>query len=167
MSRNRIFRLSDWWNWAMNKNKNYRSNGTLKFSNKHFVIFIIVFIRILIIGHLLLTPTSEMTVLYRMMGTTDETDSSAVFRIAVRLPPFWSDWPAVWFAQAVVTFDLAFITLQRTKFNYVVSKLNQQQAAEAEHIIPTPPQQEPYDRLKAELLSPFSTSRERRVRQLH
>jgi len=36
-----------------------------------------------------------------------------------------------------------------------------------EDIITTPPQQEPYDRLKAELLTRFSSSREQRVRQLH
>ena len=55
---------------------------------------------------------------------------------------------------------------QRTKFNYVVSHLNQQQSSEVEDIITAPPEHEPYDRLKAELIRRLSTSREQRVRQL-
>jgi hypothetical protein len=61
---------------------------------------------------------------------------------------------------------LAAITHQRTKFNYVVSQLNQQQATEFENIITTQSEQDAYDRLKAELVRRFSTSRETRVRQL-
>ena len=68
-------------------------------------------------------------------------------RIAVRLHPFWPDRPAIWFAQAESQFELAAITRQRTKFNYVVAQLNQQQASEVEDIIIAPPEQEPYDRL--------------------
>jgi hypothetical protein len=55
---------------------------------------------------------------------------------------------------------------QRTKFNYVVSKLNQQQATEVEDIITSTLEQDSYDRLKAELVRLLSTSRELRVRQL-
>ena len=91
-----------------------------------------------------------------MIDTTDETVSSEVYRIAVRLSPFWPDRPAVWFAQAEAQFELASITRQRTKFNYVVSQLNQQQTAEVEDII-SPPKQEPYDRLTAELVHRMST----------
>ena len=84
----------------------------------------------------------------------------------MRFPPFWPDRLAVWFTQADAHFELASITRQRTKFNYVVSQLNQQQASEMEDIITSPPEQEPYDRLKAELLCRLSTSREQRVKQL-
>ena len=52
------------------------------------------------------------------------------------------------------------------KFNKVVAQLNQQHAAEVEDIIIAPPAHDPYDRLKAELVSRLSTSREQRVRQL-
>jgi len=101
-----------------------------------------------------------------MTDTSDDISSSAVYRVSVRLPPFWPDRPAVWFAQAEAQFELSAITRQRTKFNYVVSQLNQQQAAEVEDIITSPPDQDPYDRLKAELVRRLSTSREQRVRQL-
>jgi len=100
-----------------------------------------------------------------MTEPADEIQSPEVYRVAVRLPHFRTDRPAIWFAQAKAQFQLAAIT-QRTKFNYVVSQLNQQQAAEVEDIIISPPEHEPYDRLKAELVRRLSTSREQRVRQL-
>jgi len=99
------------------------------------------------------------------MDTTEETASTAEYTVFVRLPPFWPDRLAVWFAQAVSQFELSAIIRQRTNFNYVVSQLNQQQTAEVEGII-SPPEQEPYDRLKPELVRRLSTSREQRVRQL-
>jgi hypothetical protein len=48
----------------------------------------------------------------------------------------------------------------------VVSQLNQQHAAEVEDLITSPPEQEPDDRLKAELVRRLFTSHEQRVRQL-
>jgi hypothetical protein len=62
-----------------------------------------------------------------MTEPADETVTSAVYRVAVRLPTFWPDRLAVWFAQAEAQFELADITRQRTKLKYVVSQLNQQQ----------------------------------------
>jgi hypothetical protein len=48
----------------------------------------------------------------------------------------------------------------------VVLQLDQQHAAEVEDIITLPPEHEPYDRLKAELVRWLSTSCEQCVRQL-
>ena len=101
-----------------------------------------------------------------MTDTPDETVSSAVYRVTVRLPPFWPNRPAIWFAQAEAQFELSDITRQRTKFNYMVSQLNQQHAAEVEDIIISPPEHKPYDRLKAELVRWLSTSCEQHMRQL-
>ncbi|XP_023714354.1 uncharacterized protein LOC111868157 [Cryptotermes secundus] len=47
--------------------------------------------------------------------------------IAVRLPLFWADRPAVWFAQAEAQFPLAGISSEQTKFCYVISQLDQEQ----------------------------------------
>ena len=69
--------------------------------------------------------------------------NSTVYRVAVRLPPFWSDRPALWFAQAEAQFEIAAVTRQRTKFNFVVSQLHQQHAPEVEDIVTTPLALEP------------------------
>jgi hypothetical protein len=101
-----------------------------------------------------------------MTKPTEETTSTAVYRVPVRLPPFWPDRPAFCFCQAEALFELAAITRQRTKFNYVVLQLNTQQAAEFEEFSIAQPEQDQYDRLKSELLRRLSTSREQRVGQL-
>jgi hypothetical protein len=67
-----------------------------------------------------------LLLLCNMMEPTEETLCSTVCRVAVRLPLFWPDQPAIWFAQAEVQFELVAITCQQTKFNYVVSHLSQQ-----------------------------------------
>jgi len=100
------------------------------------------------------------------MDTAESTSTPEVHRVAVRLQTFWTDLHAVWFAQAEAQFELTAITRQRTKFKFFVSQLNQMQAAEVEDIITTPPEDEPYNRLKAELVRRLSTSREHRVRRL-
>jgi len=104
--------------------------------------------------------------LYSKTEPNDETQSLLVHKVAVNLPPFWPDQPAVWFAQAEAQFELAAITSQRMKFNYVVSQLNQLQAALMEDFITSPPEHEPYDLLKAELVQRLSASRQERVTQL-
>jgi len=60
---------------------------------------------------------------------------------------------------------LAAITFQRTKYNYVVSELNQQQTTDVADIT-SQPYHEPYDRLKGEQVRLLSVSRERRLRKL-
>ena len=101
-----------------------------------------------------------------MTELPEDSSRLEVYRVAVRIPPFWPDRPAIWFAHAESQFELAAITRQRTKFNYVVSQQNQQQASEVEDNITAPPEHESYDWLKAEVLCRLSTSREQRVRQL-
>jgi hypothetical protein len=49
-----------------------------------------------------------------------DASGAAVYRVVVRLPPFWTYRPVVWFAQAEAQFELAGITSERTKFNYVI-----------------------------------------------
>jgi hypothetical protein len=83
----------------------------------------------------------------------------------VRLSPFWPDRPGLWFAHAEAQFNFASVTSKTTKFNYVVSQLEYRHAAEVEDIIVSPPVNEPYATLKAELVRRLSSSRDQRVRQ--
>jgi hypothetical protein len=86
--------------------------------------------------------------------------------VAVRLPPFWPERPALWFAQAEAQFELAGITSERTKYSYVISQLNHRYAAEVEDVITSPPERDQYTTLRAELVRRLSVSRDQRVRQL-
>lgn len=87
-------------------------------------------------------------------------------RVAVRLPPFWAEKPAVWFAQIEGNFKLSGIKDDDTKFYYVMSQLDQRYAAEVEDIICKPPDKDKYNKLKTELIKRLSLSREKEVKQL-
>jgi hypothetical protein len=89
-----------------------------------------------------------------------------VNRIGIRVPPFWSEKPAVWFAQLEGQFALSNITQDATKFYCIVSQLDNKYAAEVWDVITNPPPTGRYDRIKAELIRRLSLSEEQRVRQL-
>jgi hypothetical protein len=58
-------------------------------------------------------------------------DSTFVInRVGIRVPPFWPEKPAVGFAQLEGQFALSNITLDATKFYYVISQLDNKYAAE-------------------------------------
>ena len=78
-----------------------------------------------------------------MTDSKEETTGSTVHGVTICLPTFWPDRPAVWFTHVEAQFERTSVTCQRTKFNYVVSQLNQQQAAEVEDIINAPPEHDP------------------------
>jgi hypothetical protein len=98
-------------------------------------------------------------------ATADET-SQEIHKVTVRLPPFWPDSLREWFALAEAQFFLAGITDERAKFNLVLSQMDQKCAREVSDIITSPPQHEPYSRLKTELMNRLSPSGELRARQL-
>jgi hypothetical protein len=100
------------------------------------------------------------------MEATNGMQPAEISRVAIRLPPFWAERPAVWFAQAEAQFSLAGISNETTKFYYVISQLDHWYAAEVEDVITSPPQQDPYTKLRTELLKRLSLSREQCAQQL-
>ena len=87
-------------------------------------------------------------------------------RVGIRVPPFWPEKPAVWFAQLEGQFVLSNTTQDATKFYYVISQLDNKYSAEVEDVITNPPPTGRYDRIKAELIRRPSLYEEQRVRQL-
>jgi hypothetical protein len=87
-----------------------------------------------------------------------------VSRVTVRLPTFWAERPAVWFAQAEAQF-LAGISSEMTKFYHVISQLDQRYATELEDVITSLPERDPYTTLRTELMRQLSPSREQCIRQ--
>ncbi|XP_071454441.1 uncharacterized protein [Hetaerina americana] len=93
-------------------------------------------------------------------------EGSNVSRVTIRIPPFWPDRPALWFAQVEVQFSLAGITNEVTKFSHVVAQLDSNHAQEVEDVIINPPAENPFQRIKEELIQRLSVSQEQRIRQL-
>jgi cleavage and polyadenylation specificity factor subunit 1 len=86
-----------------------------------------------------------------------------VARVAIRLPAFWTNRPASWFAQAEAQFHLAGITSEHTKFYHVIAQLGENYVDEVEDIINSPPQRDPYTTLKTELLKRLCPSKDQRA----
>lgn len=81
----------------------------------------------------------------------------------IKIPPFWPEKPAIWFAQVEGQFAISRIEDQATKFYLILGNLDRQHAAEVEDILTGPPD---YNKLKAELIKRLSVSRENKVKQL-
>jgi hypothetical protein len=99
------------------------------------------------------------------MEAMNGSQAAATCTVAVRLSPFWSERPAMWFAQTEGQFSLEVISNDRIKFYHTISQLDHRYAVELEDIITFPPQQIPYTTLKTELLNRLSHRREQRPRQ--
>lgn len=95
-----------------------------------------------------------------------EEEIQQINRVAVKLPPFWSDKPSLWFSQADSQFLISGITSDDTKFHYIVAQLETRYAAEVEDIITNPPDTEKYKTLRSKLIERLSASEEQRVRQI-
>lgn len=89
-----------------------------------------------------------------------------VGHVAIRLPPYWTQDPYVWFLQVELHFQLANITAQLTRFRHVASALPPAVASEVADILTHPPPNNPYDHLKATLLQRTTTSERCRLQQL-
>jgi hypothetical protein len=72
------------------------------------------------------------------METTDISSPAGVSTVAVKLPPFWAELPAVWCTQAEAQFLLADVSSEKAKYFHVISQLNNRYAAEVEGIITSP-----------------------------
>lgn len=83
---------------------------------------------------------------------------AAVNVVSLKLPDFWTDRPAVWFAQAEAQFLVKHITTDATKHAHVITSLGNAAAAEVEYHILHPPDDGKYEALKASLLDAFGQS---------
>lgn len=94
-----------------------------------------------------------------------KSEPAEVYRVALRLPPFWPEEPDIWFAQIEAMFEYAGVTNDFTKYNYVVGHLDLQFLKEVKDIIMSPRAINRYEKLKTELLRRLSASQERKVKQ--
>ena len=82
---------------------------------------------------------------------------AAISAVSIKLPPFWTTRPEVWFRQVEAQFATRnpAITIDLTKFNHVVAALDNVTAGEVEAIILSPPVDEKYEALKTALIGAF------------
>jgi hypothetical protein len=93
------------------------------------------------------------------------TSTMHIDRFSIKIPPFWSDKPHLWFHNLEAQFKLNNITSEDTKFYYLVS---QPEKDFIENIMDIITDQEPnkYTRAKQRLLSIFGDSEETQLKKL-
>lgn len=89
-----------------------------------------------------------------------------ISKVGIRVPPFWPEEPEVWFAQIEGQFAISGITSDATKFNYIISQMDNITCIEIKDIIINPPASEKYNKLKYELIKRLTVSKEKRIKQL-
>lgn len=97
---------------------------------------------------------------------TDDVLLGGTYRVGVKTPKFNPEDPELWFAQLEGQFTLSNISVDATKFYYVLSQLEPQHAAEIRELIVSPPASNKYETIKNELIRRLSASQEKKIKQL-
>lgn len=95
-----------------------------------------------------------------------ETMSTDLRKINLKVPPFSTDDPEIWFALLEGQFDNFDITDDKIKFNNVISNLDITLAKAVKDIIIKPPALNRYEKIKSELIRRLCASHEKKVKQL-
>ena len=86
--------------------------------------------------------------------------------VSLKLPPYWPNDPVIWFAQVEAQFFTCGITAELTKYSYVIASLQPSIAQEVRDLLINPPQDQPYAKLKDELIKRTSESEQKRLQKL-
>ena len=86
--------------------------------------------------------------------------------VSIKIPPFWTENPRLWFAQIEGQFTAMRITQQETKFGHIIGALAPPVAAEIEDVILEPPAENQYDALKNALITRLGVTEEERMDRL-
>lgn len=100
------------------------------------------------------------------MDTPQSTDIPTLSSVDVKLPPFWTADPALWFIQVESQFAARRITADATKYHYVVSSLPPSIASEIRDLLLSPPADKVYEALKATLIRRVTPSKSQRLQRL-
>ncbi len=86
--------------------------------------------------------------------------------VSIKLPPYWTSDPALWFSQVEAQFTTRTITAERTKYAHVVGSLQPEVTQEVRDLLINPPAENPYIQLKKELVKRTFASEQQRLNQL-
>ncbi|KAK9876232.1 hypothetical protein WA026_012533 [Henosepilachna vigintioctopunctata] len=96
----------------------------------------------------------------------NENEAGQIARVSVKLPSMWRNNIKLWFAQVESNFEIAGITNDSTKFNYVVAAIDTDILSTVSDIVLNPPAQQKYFTIKNRLCEEFSDSESRQTKKL-
>ena len=97
---------------------------------------------------------------------TTTSQQAEISAISIKIPPYWSQDPMIWFAQVESQFATRGISTERTRYDHVVAALPQEVAMEVRDVIVNPPTSNPYSKLKEKLLDRTTQSEQKRLHTL-
>ena len=106
------------------------------------------------------------TFLPQVDDLAEQPPAAHIAAVQIKLPPFWSKDPELWFAQIEAQFSTQGITISKTKFDHVVSCLSPEFATEVLDLLLCPPSENPYEMLKEQLTKWTSDSEQCRIKEL-
>ena len=98
-----------------------------------------------------------------------DTELDAVTRVTkvqVKVPPFWTEQPEIWFAQIEAQFSNAIIKTDLAKFNTVVASIESNVLSQVRDAILTPPECQKYENLKKKIIECYSVSQQKKMNKL-
>ena len=96
----------------------------------------------------------------------EQATSACISTVSMKLLPFWPADPHLWLAQVEAQFAIKGVTAQKTKFDYVVSSLSPEFATEVRNLLIHPPNDNPNDALKAQLIKRTATTDQHKLQRL-
>ncbi len=113
------------------------------------------------------TPADEPIALLESDSTPDASliTRPTIAAVSIKLPPYWPADPTVWFAQVEAQFNTRNISLQKTRFEYIIASISPEIAMEVRDLLIRPPTDDPYDTLKTELIKRTAASEQRKLQQ--
>ena len=72
--------------------------------------------------------------------------------VSIKLSPYWSNDPALWFSQVEAQFTTRGITSELTKYSHVVGFFQPKVDQKVRDLLINPPAENPFNQLKSELV---------------
>lgn len=85
--------------------------------------------------------------------------------VSIKIPPFWTDKPEIWFYQVEAQFQISRVTAEDTMFNYLVAQLEPRYLENIWDIIKSTSQTK-YTSAKERLLATFKESEDKKLKRL-
>lgn len=83
-----------------------------------------------------------------------------------RIPPFWQENPQLWFATVEASFALSRITSDNTRYQQVITQLDQKMLPAIADIVLNPPANGKYEAIKNRIVQSFAETSESKLRRL-
>ncbi|XP_032687537.1 uncharacterized protein LOC116851826 [Odontomachus brunneus] len=100
------------------------------------------------------------------MGTEPFGEPTIESVTTCRVPPFWKQQPALWFAQIESLFQIYRVRSDDSRYHLVIGALDSKAIQEIADILATPPEIDKYVTLKTQLLARFADSANKQLHRL-